>query len=103
MSPTRLAEQFNIRAGSAGGVTIHGARKWLNIGAIPTQERLAVLASWLEVQPNWLRFGTADADEILASADLNLLQDLAQLDNASKVLAREVMTAMLKASGRRKR
>lgn len=103
MSPTRLAEQFNIRAGSGCGVTIHAARKWLHSGAIPTQERLAVLAAWLEVQPDWLRFGTADEDEILASADLNLLQDFAQLDKASKVLARDVMTAMLKASGRRTR
>lgn len=106
ISPTRLAKQFNARGAEGSAVTIHGARKWLTGGAIPTQERLTVLASLLEVQPDWLRFGTslqAEADEILTAGDMSLLQDLAQLDSASKELARDVMSAMLKASGRGKR
>lgn len=106
MSPTRLAEQFNIRGAAADAVSIHGARKWLTGGAIPTQERLTVLASWLEVQADWLRFGKTlheDEDEIVTAVDMSLLQDLAQLDKASKELARDMMTAMLKASGRGKR
>lgn len=105
MSPTGLAKQFNVRAGPTDTVSIHGARKWLTGGAIPTQERLKVLASWLEVQPDWLRFGKtlrAEEDEIFASADLDLLRDLAELDSASKRLVRDVIAVMLKAGKPRK-
>jgi hypothetical protein len=38
-------------------ISSHAARKWLIGEAIPTQDRIQVLAVWLNVSPSWLGFG----------------------------------------------
>lgn len=53
---TGLAREFNRRS-SNHPVTAHATRKWLQGEAIPAQGRLQELARWLEVPPQWLRFG----------------------------------------------
>ncbi len=58
-SPTQLAREFNFRF-SGRPVTIHAARKWLVGESIPTQDKLRILAQWLGVTAEWLRFGDAD-------------------------------------------
>jgi len=45
-SPTRLAREFNIRF-EGRPITVHAARKWLVGEAIPTQEKLRMIAQWL--------------------------------------------------------
>lgn len=55
-SATRLSREFNLRS-PGSSVTVYAAQKWLNGDAIPTQPNLQVLASWLDVRPEWLRFG----------------------------------------------
>src|SRR3954470_8981804 len=55
-SPTRLAREFNIRF-DGRPITVHAARKWLVGEAIPTQEKLRMIAQWLGVPAEWLRFG----------------------------------------------
>lgn len=52
----KLASEFN-RMHSGAPVTLHAARKWLIGEAIPTQEKLKVLAAWLGVSAVWLRYG----------------------------------------------
>ena len=42
-SPTRLAREFNIRF-DGRPITVHAARKWLVGEAIPTQEKLRMIA-----------------------------------------------------------
>src|ERR1700712_5144343 len=59
-SPTRLAREFNIRF-DGRPITVHAARKWLVGEAIPTQEKLRMIAQWLGVPAEWLRFGGAEA------------------------------------------
>lgn len=56
-SPTQIAKEFNGRY-PAGQITAQTVRKWLMGDAIPTQAKLVGLAEWLEVSPQWLRFGT---------------------------------------------
>ena len=58
--PTVLARRFNLRHGGEP-VSAQAVRKWLEGEAIPTQERLLVLARWLKVSPQWLRFGEEPA------------------------------------------
>src|SRR6476661_893077 len=58
-SPTRLAREFNIRF-DGRPITVHAARKWLVGEAIPTQEKLRMIAQWLGVPADWLRFGGGD-------------------------------------------
>ncbi|SFI48643.1 hypothetical protein SAMN04515618_1308 [Collimonas sp. OK307] len=55
-SPTQIANEFNRRY-PLNKVAAQTMRKWLFAEAIPTQARLLALADWLEVSPQWLRFG----------------------------------------------
>lgn len=101
VSYTRLAQEFNRRAG-ADSVTVHGARKWVMGESIPAQKRLSVLASWLEVRPQWLRFGVSgamDNESVLRSPQLEILADFASLDSANKKLAQEMVTLLLREMG----
>jgi len=55
-SPTQIANEFNRRY-PLYKVAPQTMRKWLFADAIPTQARLLALADWLDVSPQWLRFG----------------------------------------------
>ena len=106
-SPTRLAREFNIRF-DGRPVTVHAARKWLVGEAIPTQEKLRMIAQWLGVPAEWLRFGGADSvapnGEPLAgparfeSADIKLIADLQRLDEHHREIAREFIRMLVRVS-----
>lgn len=57
-SPTALARKFNVLSPDSE-VSPQGVRRWLEGTSIPSQEKLVVLARWLKVSPEWLRFGDA--------------------------------------------
>lgn len=56
-SPTALAREFNLRY-RGQPITMHAARKWLLGLTLPTQDKLEVLARWLDVSIDWLRWGS---------------------------------------------
>lgn len=103
-SPTRLAREFNIRF-EGRPITVHAARKWLVGEAIPTQEKLRMIAQWLGVPADWLRFGgpespgestdTAGAARF-ESADVKLIADLQRLDEHHRQLAREFIRMLVR-------
>jgi len=106
-SPTRLAREFNIRF-EGRPITVHAARKWLVGEAIPTQEKLRMIAQWLGVPAEWLRFGgPVDPPESGAgaangsqarfeSADVKLVADLQRLDEHHRQLAREFIRMLVR-------
>jgi transcriptional regulator with XRE-family HTH domain len=103
-SPTRLAREFNIRF-EGRPITVHAARKWLVGEAIPTQEKLRMIAQWLGVPAEWLRFGgpaEAGVDGANAgtprfeSADVKLIADLQRLDEHHRELAREFIRMLVR-------
>ena len=106
-SPTQLAREFNVRF-SGNPVTVHAARKWLVGEAIPTQEKLRALASWLGVPAEWLRFGgdelnvaadnvaNSNPSERFASEDIKLISDLQRLDDHYRMLAREIIRMLVR-------
>jgi len=108
-SATQLAREFNVRF-SGNPVTVHAARKWLVGEAIPTQEKLRTLASWLGVPAEWLRFGgdepagsTAGGaaglpSERFASEDIKLIADLQRLDEHYRNIAREFIRLLVRMS-----
>ncbi len=55
-SPTVIAHEFNLRFWGRS-ITPHTARNWLLGHSLPTQDKLRVLADWLQVAPDELRFG----------------------------------------------
>lgn len=98
-SQTRLAEAFNHRSGG-DTVSVHGARKWLTGGSIPTQARLVVLAKWLGVDAAWLRFGdgaTAPPESSTPNGVLgNLHSDLDLLSESEATIVRGLVDALFK-------
>lgn len=55
-SATALEREFNLRY-RGSPVSMHATRKWLQGHAVPTQDKLEVLAAWLDVPAEWLRWG----------------------------------------------
>ena len=68
VSPTVVANEFNLRYWGRS-ITPHTARNWLLGKSIPTQDKLRVLADWLQVSPDELRFGRQGGDQVLHEAD----------------------------------
>lgn len=104
-SPTRLAREFNIRF-DGRPITVHAARKWLVGEAIPTQEKLRMIAQWLGVPAEWLRFGGAEnvsangedgpGASRFESADVKLIADLQRLDEHHRQIAREFIRMLVR-------
>lgn len=101
-SPVRFVREFNARANGAS-VTQYAARKWLNGEAIPTHERIVILAHWLGVHPSWLRFGDAENgayeredtfDAHLSADQLRLIRDIALLPVPSQELVRDMVDSL---------
>lgn len=55
--PAVLEREYNLRCWGKP-MTLHGVRRWLLGQTIPKQEKLIVLADWLNISPQQLRFGT---------------------------------------------
>ena len=54
--PAVLEREFNQRYWGKA-VTLHGVRRWLLGETFPAQDKLLVLAEWLGLEPQALRFG----------------------------------------------
>lgn len=61
--PAVLEREFNLRYWGKP-VTLHGVRRWLKGEALPTEDKLLVLAQWLRVDPRTLRFGEEVPEQI---------------------------------------
>lgn len=66
LRPSVLEREFNRRYWGRA-VTLQAARRWMRGEAIPAQDKLQVLAEWLKVEPQVLRFG-ADAINAVRNA-----------------------------------
>lgn len=102
-SATLLEQEFNLRC-RPGMVPIstQAAWNWLNGKAIPTHERIVVLADWLKMEPSALLFGEeprvqqADAaalpiPERLDHLDREFLQAYLLLPEVERRLLQEIM------------
>ena len=56
--PTVLEREFNLRW-HGRSISMQAAWGWLNNKALPTQDKIQVLAEWLRLEPEVLRFGNA--------------------------------------------
>lgn len=60
---TELALRFNLRH-KGNAVSAQTAHKWLTGRAIPTSDKLATLAEWLNVSEHWLHYGPAPSTDL---------------------------------------
>lgn len=100
---SELAREFNIRSGQEP-LTVHAVRKWLIGDSIPTQRRLVALASWLRVNPEWLRFGISSVavqhSQSHGGEDTDLvvlISDIASLPSREKLILTEFVQVLLRA------
>lgn len=56
LRPVDIERAFNSRY-FGRSVTMQAVRRWLRGEAIPSQEKLQVLADWLKIEPHILRYG----------------------------------------------
>jgi hypothetical protein len=109
-SPTRFAQDFNLRF-DGRPVTVHAARKWLVGEAIPTQEKLRTLSTWLGVSAVWLRYGDVNPDagpgerppapEFMPET-VRMMADIDLLDEHHRRIAVEFIQALLRVGARRR-
>lgn len=102
-SPTLVANEFNLRYWGKS-ITPHTARNWLLGKSIPMQDKLRVLADWLQVSPDELRYGTPammvklqDRDNeslALNMQDREMLKRYLSLPNENRKTVRDVVTAL---------
>ena len=101
-SPTWLAREFNLRY-SGQSVSVQTASNWLSGTAIPSQDKLQILAAWLNVSNQWLRFGEDDhavSQEQINQQKIQLyLEDvpdkIARLSSQQKFLIYELVEQLL--------
>jgi len=108
-SPTIFAREFNRRY-TGKAVSTHAVRKWLMGESIPTQDKLRLLAAWLGVSAEWLRFGEGGATGKHAvksdqahynSPDIELIGNINQLNAEHKQVVREVVLTLLRLEKKR--
>lgn len=106
-SPTIFAREFNRRY-TGKPVSTHAARKWLMGESIPTQDKLRLLAAWLGVSAEWLRFGEGAGKNVAQSErayynspDIELIGNISQLNAEHKQVVREVVLTLLRLERRR--
>lgn len=58
ISPTKLANQFNLRYPKEA-ISTQAASQWLNGQTIPTKDKIKILAKWLNVSEFWLNYGSS--------------------------------------------
>jgi hypothetical protein len=100
-SPTVVANEFNLRYWGRS-ITSHTARNWLLGKAFPTQDKLRVLADWLQVSPEELRFGrvgttaksSVESTDPANMADREMVNRYQSLDVHDRKTVREVVIAL---------
>jgi transcriptional regulator with XRE-family HTH domain len=104
--PAVLEREFNTRYWGRA-MTLHGVRRWLRGETLPSQEKLLVLAEWLGVPPQQLRFGgevvqrvqqrRARWDSGIGYQDRDIFEAFLKLPVPQRRVIREVILAFAKA------
>lgn len=106
--PGVLEKEFNTRYWGRA-VSFQAASRWLKGLSIPEQDKLVVLADWLRVEPQVLRFGAAAVQRVAESnqrfetaihyEDRDTFESFLDLPAAQKQIVRDVILAFAKANG----
>lgn len=103
-SPTRLAMEFNLLH-RGRPVSTPGVYRWLAGTAIPSQDKIRTLAEWLNVSPEWLRFGEAEENRVEQERGVyhtvspQLIDDLKRLNVEHLTIVRELVATLLRLEG----
>jgi hypothetical protein len=84
--PSVLEREFNLRY-MGHPMTLHGVRRWLLGESLPKQDKVEVLAEWLRIPPQQLRYGV--------EVEQRIQQQRARWDDGIGYQEREVFEAFL--------
>jgi hypothetical protein len=100
--PSVIEREFNQRYWGKS-ISFQAARQWLRGDAVPQQDKLQVLAEWLKVEPQVLRFGEAVAlsvqekkatwDAAISGPEREVLETYLSLPAAERKTIRDVILA----------
>lgn len=94
ISPTFLANEFNNRY-TGQPISVQSANNWLLGKAIPNQDKLTLLAIWLKVSSQWLRFGdntsNTDVSDMIDSTELDYFIKFKSLKINQKRIIKELI------------
>lgn len=101
--PVILEREFNQRYWGRS-VSVQAIRRWLIGEVIPTQDKLQVLAGWLQIDPHWLRFGEGVAglenarrwDENMNPHDREVIEVFMTLPAEKRKMIGEIVFALAK-------
>jgi transcriptional regulator with XRE-family HTH domain len=106
VSPSVLEHEFNVRW-YGRSISTQAAWSWLNSRSIPTQDKIQVLAEWLKIEPEVLRFGDAVRTKVqehqqrwgegVGYVERETLDAFLQLPAPERKIIREVILAFIKA------
>lgn len=99
ISPTYLSNEFNLRY-EGQPVSVQSANNWLLGKAIPNQDKLSLLAIWLNVSSQWLRFGDADRQsknhiDLIETTEMDLFLKFRKLNINQKLIIRNLVDEFL--------
>jgi len=107
--PAALAREFNLRYDGTP-VTVQAVRKWVSGQALPSQDKIRALALWLEVSPQWLRYGEGETapsralrqESAAYRADSGwVAKKYEALNDGHKKMVAELVVALLRLEGKR--
>ena len=84
--PAVLEREFNLRY-PGKPMTLHGVRRWLLGESLQKQDKLLILAEWLRIPPQQLRYGT--------EIEKRVKQEQARWDEGIGYQEREIFEAFL--------
>jgi hypothetical protein len=104
--PSVLEREFNLRYWGKP-MTLHGVRRWLLGESLPGQDKLEVLAEWLLLTPQALRFGEEIAqrvdqrrarwEEVVGYQEREAFEAFINLPAPQRKVVREVILAFAQA------
>jgi hypothetical protein len=103
-SATHVANEFNRRY-VGKSVTAQAVRNWINGEAMPTADKIRVLAKWLKASPHWLHYGEKEkhtgvlkeeeVGDYEEDAIATLPENFKRLTPKHKVMVCEIIHALL--------
>jgi len=106
LRPVDVERAFNSRY-YGRSVTMQAVRRWLRGEAIPSQEKLQVLADWLKIEPHVLRYGAPAINAVkskqkqwetaITYEEREAFEAFFNLPAAQKKIVREVILAFKQA------
>jgi hypothetical protein len=104
--PSVLEREFNLRYWGKP-LTLHGVRRWLLGESIPGQDKLEVLAEWLLMTPQALRYGEeitqridqrrARWEDLISYQEREIFEAFIKLPALQRKVVREVILAFARA------